>query len=139
MYGCFIWEAAFCNALLRVSHTRSGRTSASPLFFPLRIHGRKQEVTEPFFFLSSRAAKKVKRGGHIRDPLGGTFVGTCRFRSWFLCPTTLLIVCFLCQLDADGILWVPYPLPSQHGWEQEHLRKTVSRCSYIERQLLIGR
>lgn len=119
---------AFSNALLKVSHTRSGHTSVRPLYVPLCIHGGKQEVTKPLFFLPSCAAEEVKSGGKIIDVFGRAFLWTCRFSSWLLSPTILrpsrlipLGVCSLCQLDADGILWVPYPLSSQHRWQQEYL------------------
>lgn len=58
---------AFSNALLEVSHTRSGHTSARPLFFPLCIRGCKQEVTKPLFFLSPCAPEEVKSGRNIMD------------------------------------------------------------------------
>lgn len=136
---------AFSNALLKVSHTRSGHTSARPLFFPLCIHGGRQEVTKPLFFLSSCAAEEVKSGRKIMDLFGGTFLWTCGFSSLLLSPTILRPSCLIplgvsspCQLDADGILWVPYPLPSQHRWQQEYLWGIVAKLSYVKRQLLIG-
>lgn len=116
-------------------HTRSGHTSARPLFVSLRIHGRKQEVTEPLFFLTARAAKEVKRGGSAVGLLGGTFVRACLFTSRLLCPTALryprLAVQPVCQLDADGILWVPRPLPSQDWREEEDLRQAKTRISKL--------
>lgn len=70
---------AFGNAL----HTRSRHTAARPLSVSLRIHGRKQEVTEPLLLLPARAAKQVERGGSTVSLLVGTSVGTCWFTSWF--------------------------------------------------------
>lgn len=132
---------ALSNALLKVCRTQSGHTSARPLFFslfPLRVHGGKQEVTKPLLFLSSGAAEEVKSGRNIMDALGGSFLWTCGAptipRHSRLIP---LGVCSLCQLDADGILWVPYSLPSQHRWQQEYLEGIEANFSYFKRQLLI--
>lgn len=92
----------------------------------LRTHGCKQEVAKPLFFLPTCATKEVKRSGRMVGLLVGALLGTGWFTFWFLGPTPLwyphLAVEFMCQLDADGILWVPCSLPSQHRGEQEDLQ-----------------
>lgn len=119
-----IQEECLSNAVWKISHTRSGHTSVRMLFFHLCIHGSEQEVTEPLFFLSPRTSEEVKGDGEIVDVFRGAFFFTCTFGSrissfqicWH-CRLTPVGICSLCQLDTDGILWVPYPLPSQHRWQ----------------------
>lgn len=100
-------------------------------------------MTKPLFFLSSRAAEEVKSGGQIMGGFGGTLFLTRRFSSWLLSPTLLRPSSLILQgvhspgqLDADGILWVPHPLPSQHRWQQEYLWGTVAKQKTTVKQTI---
>lgn len=46
------------------------------LLFPFCVHGCKQEMMEPLFFLSSRTAEEVKNSGKLMVIFGGSWFWT---------------------------------------------------------------
>ncbi|TNN54933.1 hypothetical protein EYF80_034878 [Liparis tanakae] len=74
----------------------------------------------------------VKSGGEVTDVFGGTGgFGSRLFTPTLLRPSSSSFVLpgvrSRGRLDADGILWIPRPLSSQHRWLQEYLRGNSGR------------